>query len=182
VAKAGHRVTGVDYSHEALRIARAADVDDLADFRFVNINDRAALFELGAWMLGTGDEWCVFAHHTTQTLTTTNRQNLLLFLDLVLRGRGFADLISDENFSVAYERGKPSTWHLPFEWLERETEGHPLALERIDRWKRREGIQRRRVATTRVRRTNGRIEAGDEVFRRELRERATMMRDNQIEE
>ena len=171
LAKAGHRVTGVDYSHEALRIARAAAKPGDVDFRYLNVNDRAALIEFGAWMLGTGDEWFVFAHHTPQALTRTNRQNLFLFFDLVLRGRGFAEIVADETFSWKYERGKPSTWHLPYEWLEREIDGHPLSLRRIDRWSRRDGLQRRRVTASRVHRVPGRIRAGDTVFVRERRER-----------
>lgn len=171
LARSGHHVTAVDYSHEALRIARAGDLDGTVEFRYLNINDRAALFELGSWMLGTGDEWCVFAHHSPQSLTKANRQNLLLFLDLVLRGRGFADLVNDETFSIDYEHGRPSTWHLPFEWLQDESEGHPLDLRRIDRWKRRDGRQRRAVGTVRMRRLPGRITAGDEMFKRARRER-----------
>lgn len=170
LAKSGHQVTAVDYSHEALRIARAGDPDGSVDFRYLNINDRAALFELGSWMLGTGDEWCVFAHHSPQALTKGNRQNLLLFLDLVLRGGGFADLVNDETFSADYEHARPSTWHLPFEWLKSESEGHPLELRIIDRWKRRDGRRWRTVGAVRVRRNAGSINAGDEVFARARRE------------
>ncbi|HCS62193.1 MAG TPA: hypothetical protein DIW46_12510 [Microbacterium sp.] len=177
MSAAGHRVTAVDYSHEALRVARASDVEDRVDFRYLNINDRAALFELGSWMLGTGDEWCVFAHHTPQALTRGNRQNLFLFFDLVLRGRGFADIISDETLSAVYERGKPSTWHLPLAWMLREAEGHPLDLRRIDSWKRRDGRHFRRTNNVRVRRTTGRIEAGDRAYIRARNEREKQNRE-----
>ena len=117
-------------------------------------------------MLGTGDEWAVFAHHSVQSLTRVNRQNVLLFLDLVLRGAGFADIISDEDLAPDYVRGKPSTWHLPFEWLESEMQGHPLEL-RLMRWSERaHGEHRRRTTHTRIRRTDGRVRSGDAAFRR----------------
>lgn len=162
LAAAGYRVTGIDYSHEALRIARGDDEGGGVDFRYLNINDRAALIEFGMWMLGTGDEWYVFAHHSVQSLTKINRQNTLLFLDLVLRGNAFADIISDETMSAEYERGRPSTWHLPTEWLEREAQGHPLILRRLDSWKRRDQRQRRTVTSVRITRGQGAIGQGDE--------------------
>lgn len=167
LAAQGNRVTAVDYSHEALRIARNGAAADGVEYRYLNINDRAALLELGAWMLGTGDEWYVFAHHTAQTLTRVNRQNLYLFLDLVLRGDGFADLVNDETFSAHYKRGKPSTWHLPTSWVEDEIDGHPLDLERVGRRVRWDGGQPRKVATVRLRRTTGPVAAGDNTTRRE---------------
>lgn len=165
LAAQGNRVIGVDYSHEALRIARANTSDDRVDYRYLNINDRAALLELGTWMLGTGDEWFVFAHHTPQTLTKVNRQNLFLFLDLILRGKGFADLTSDETFSARYARGKPSTWHLPTAWIEREIEGHPLSIERVGRRIRWDVGQPRKVSTVRLRRTSAALTAGDNASR-----------------
>lgn len=157
MAQRGLRVTAVDYSHEALRLARGDDDGGGVDFRYLNVNDRAQLIEFGMWMLGTGEEWCVFAHHSVQAMTKVNRQNLLLFLDLVLRGRGFADVISDETPSASYRRGMPSTWHLPTEWLEQEAQGHPLELRVMSRRRRMDGHQRRTVATVRITRGQGHI-------------------------
>jgi len=162
LAAAGYRVTGVDYSHEALRLARGEDDGGGVDFRYLNINDRAELFDFGASMLGTGDEWYVFAHHSVQTLTKVNRQNVLLFLGLVLRGGGFADVVSDQSLSHMYRRGEPSTWHLPSDWLIREAEGHPLALQEISRWTRRDAGRRRSVATLRITRGEGRLRVTDD--------------------
>jgi hypothetical protein len=171
-------VVGVDYSHEALRIARAAGGEgDGVDFRYLNLNDRASVFEFGAWMLGTGEEWCVFAHHSLQTLTKTNRQNVYLLLDLVLRGRGFADVVSDDTMSRRYQHGKPSTWHLPQEWIDAELEGHPLVTDPLQKWRRRDGRQVRTVRSTRIRRTDGRVSAGDQRFIRERNERAKKIKE-----
>ena len=170
MADAGYRVTGVDYSHEALRIARGDDRGGNVDFRYLNLNDRAALFEFGSWMLGTGDEWYVFAHHSLQTLTKTNRQNVLLFFDLVLRGQGFAQLASDVTLSRHYRRGAPSTWHLPTEWLQQEAQGHPLAVTPLSHGRRWDGLSLRPVETVRIQRTSEPIRAGDAAYRRLLRE------------
>jgi len=168
LASRGNRVTGVDYSHEALRVARSTVRDGNPDFRYLNFNDRAALLEFGAWMLGTGDEWFIFAHHSVQSLTKTNRQNIYLLLDLVLRGRGFADIHSDIDLSRRYVHGQPSTWHLPSEWLEKELRGHPLRRELVHRTRRRDHRQLRRVNVERIRRIEGTVRAGDTVFAREL--------------
>lgn len=150
LARSGHHVTGVDYSHEALRLARQHDTDGRVDFRYLNVNDFASLLEFGTWMLGTGEEWCIFAHHSLQSVTKAGRQNVYRFLELVLRGAGYADVISDTTFSMRYLHGKPSTWHLPTEWIRQETEERSLTITRTaSRW-RLDGRQPRRVATTRI--------------------------------
>lgn len=151
LAESGHRVTGVDYSHEALRLARKQDRDGRVDFRYLNVNDMASLLEFGAWMLATGDEWCVFAHHSIQSLSKPGRKNVYRFLELVLRGQGFAEVVSDTTFSARYEHAKPSTWHLPTDWIRDETERRRLSIEETgNRWRLDAG-QPRRVATTRFR-------------------------------
>lgn len=171
LTRSGHRVTGVDYSHEALRIAREGTDSSLVEFRYLNVNDRAALFELGTWMLGTGDEWYVFAHHSVQALTRVNRQAFLLFLDLVLRGRGFADVISDQTMSWFYERGRPDTWHLPVDWIRSEIEEHPLAAEVIGRGLRKHRTQPRPTSHVRLTRVPGHVRGGDARAGRLARER-----------
>lgn len=152
IARRGHKVTAVDYSHEALRLARANDTDDLVDFRYLNVNDTAALLEFGARMLGTGDQWCILAHHSAQALPKPGRRNLYRFLDLVLRGQGFAELVNDATFSKHYQHSMPSTWHLPTEWLREESAefGFDMSVTRR-RW-RVDARQIRRVETVRVRR------------------------------
>ncbi|MFL0410651.1 methyltransferase domain-containing protein [Microbacterium paludicola] len=155
IARTGRRVTGIDYSHEALRLAREHDVDGLVDFHRVNVNDRAALYELGARMLATGDEWYVFAHHSVQAMTKVNRAGLYRFFELVLRGEGFAEIVSDTELSPFYEHGKPSTWHLPVEWIERETRERHLDVEVVARAVRRDNGRRRPTAAVRIRRRPG---------------------------
>lgn len=177
IADHGYRVTGVDYSHEALRLARGDDAGGGVDFRYLNLNDRAAVLEFGSWVLETGEEWFVFAHHSVQALTKTNRQNVLLLLDMVLRGRGFAHVISDVTLSYGYRRSAPSTWHLPTDWLVRESEGHPLSLVPVGRARRREGMRWRPTETVRVRRLTGRIESADAAYRRIQRESAAQERE-----
>lgn len=161
LARSGHRVTAVDYSHEALRLATNHDADGLVDFRYLNVNDLASLLQFGAWMLGTGDEWCVFAHHTLQSVPKVGRKNVYRFLELVLRGAGFADVVSDTTFSIRYEHGKPSTWHLPIEWLLREAVDRDLGVTPIaTRWRLDRG-QPRRVITSRFQHVTKPREADD---------------------
>jgi SAM-dependent methyltransferase len=155
LAKAGRRVTAVDYSYEALRLAGEHDTDSLVDFRYLNVNDRAALYEFGAWMLATGEEWYVFAHYTVQSLTKVNRSGLFRFFELVLRGDGFAELVNDTMLNPFYERGRPSTWHLPVEWLQEELAPRLLDAEVRDVDTRRERGKRLPTATVRITRKPG---------------------------
>lgn len=150
LAASGHRVTAVDYSHEALRLARTQVPEGAVDFRYLNINDRAALLEFGAWMLATGEEWCIFAHHTAESITKANRRGLFLFLELVLRGRGFADLIDYTTLSAAYEHAKPATWHLPTEWIAEEIEDLDLRVRRLRTWRRMDAKRLRTIAQVRI--------------------------------
>lgn len=167
LAQRGHQVTAVDYSHEALRLARKHDVEGSVDFRYLNFNDLASLLQFGTWMLGTGDEWCIFAHHTLQAVPKLGRQNVYRFLELVLRGAGFAEIVSDTTFSRNYAHSKPSTWHLPTDWLLNETAERELDVTEIAaRW-RLDARQPRRVVTARVKHASAprltRFEAQDQV-------------------
>lgn len=160
LAATGLDVTGIDYSHEALRIARAGGATS-AKFRHLNLNDRAAVLEFGAELLRDGRECYFFLHHSLQTLTKVNRQNVFLLLDLVLRGRGFAYAVSDEHLAFDYRRGDPGSWHLPVEWLEREIEGHPLAARRTTRGLRRYRGRLRQTRHVVLTRTPGHVLRGD---------------------
>ncbi|MFC4140325.1 MULTISPECIES: class I SAM-dependent methyltransferase [unclassified Microbacterium] len=152
IARRGYRVTAVDYSHEALRLARKNDTAGLVDFHYLNVNDMASLLAFGARMLGTGDEWFIFAHHSVQALPKTGRRNLYRFFDLVLRGQGYAELVNDTTFSKRYQHSMPSTWHLPTEWVEEEAEEYGFDLSVTRRRWRLDSRQLRRVETVRVRR------------------------------
>ena len=159
IARTGRKVTAIDYSLEALRLARQHDVDGLVDFHRVNINDRAALYTFGARMLATGEEWYIFSNYTVQSLTKVNRAGLYRFFEMVLRGRGFAELVDDTTLSPFYEREKPSTWHLPVDWIERETASRHLEIEVIAKGSRRVDGRKLPTATVRVRRLPGSLAA-----------------------
>lgn len=148
LASRGHRVDGVDFSLEALAIAR--DGDDSATFHALNVNDRAALLAFGADMLATGDEWVIFGHHMVQTLTAAGRQKLFQFLALVLRGDGFAWFTDDTDIAFDFDAGRPGTWHMAPEWYRSEGASHPLSFTDVATSDRADGDHRRRTATVRV--------------------------------
>lgn len=133
IARAGHQVLGVDFSHEALSIA-AANASDGARFAYVNINDRHDLFGLGAQLLATGEVWYVHVDDVVHGLTRANRQNLFDFLRLVLRGGGFAAGTVFTNLPQSYRRGDPTSWHYPRDWFEDEIAAHPLRVEFGPSW------------------------------------------------
>ncbi|MET0725110.1 MAG: methyltransferase domain-containing protein [Leifsonia sp.] len=148
IARAGHRVVGVDYSNEALNLARSSS-KTATDYRFVNLNDRHALFTLGFDLIETREPWWVFGHQLLQGMTKTNRRNVFFFLNLVLRGDAEAYVTMDTELPDSYRREDPTTWHLPVEWLHDEIVGYGLRYEtRSAGISNRYGIERRTVAAT----------------------------------
>jgi SAM-dependent methyltransferase len=112
LAAAGHTVIGVDFSFEALRVAKSNDGREVTYLR-VNANDRPALLALGADLLGTGERWYVLISDVLHGLTFTNRENVYLFLRLVLGAGGRAVVTFDTHRSRRYLRADPRTWHYP---------------------------------------------------------------------
>ncbi|MFC9917635.1 class I SAM-dependent methyltransferase [Agromyces binzhouensis] len=128
IAAAGHSVLGIDFSHEALSIASANAVAG-ARFAYANLNDRHDLFGLGAQLLATGEVWHVRIADLVHGLTQVNRENVFLFLQLVLRGEGFASGSVPTNLPKGYQRGNPTSWHYPRDWIEQEIGPFPLRVE-----------------------------------------------------
>ena len=132
MAEAGHHVVGVDYSHQALRLARELPppASGSLNLRYLNLNDRAAVLECAAHMLGTGEVWCVLAHLTLAAVTRATRENLYLLLRAVLRGGGIAVAVNDTDMPPDFSHRDPSTWHLPTERLDAEVGAHGLRVVR----------------------------------------------------
>lgn len=128
IASTGRRVMGIDFSHEALSIASKNAVPG-ATFAYTNVNDRHALFALGASMLATGEVWHVRIADVIHGLTLANRQALFEFLELVLRGGAVAWGTTYTDLPAWYERGDPTSWHYPEEWFEDELSKHALSVE-----------------------------------------------------
>ncbi|MFE6963799.1 LicD family protein [Agromyces sp. NPDC057679] len=128
IASTGHRVVGVDFSHEALSIA-AANAAPGTQFAYVNANDRHDLLALGARLLATGEVWHVRIADVIHGLTMTNRHGLFHLLELLLRGGAVAWGTTYTNLPASHRRDDPTSWHYPREWFETEIAEHALSLE-----------------------------------------------------
>lgn len=129
IAAAGHRVVGVDFSHEALAIARSSTDD--ARFHYLNLNDRSALLGFGLALVGSGERWYVHSRDVIHGLTRTNRKNVFTFLRLVLRGGAFAYFTTYTDFCREYRRGDPTSWHYPEDWILEESEGFGVTYRKV---------------------------------------------------
>lgn len=109
IAAAGHSVIGIDYSYEALRLARA-NSQGTVEYRFVNALQRAEFLQFGCELLASGKTWYVFANGTLQSFATGDYPQIYLFLRFILRGDGFAYLTNDVKNSTHHLRSDPETW------------------------------------------------------------------------
>lgn len=150
---AGHRVVGVDYSFEALRVAKVNDRHRSTLWR-INANDRTALLELGANLLDTGRPWYVLCTDVLHGLTFTNRENVYLMLRMVLRGPGRAVVTFDTHATMHYLRADPRTWHYSLRQLEEELAEDGLEIEHVHRGVRRTEMGWRRYAQVVIRRSD----------------------------
>lgn len=151
IADAGHRVVCVDFSFEALRVARLNDDHDVTLWR-INANDRPAILELGANLVDTGEPWYVLCSDVLHGLTYANRENVLLMLRLVLRGPARAIVTFDTHRVTAYDRVDPRTWHYDMNRFRAELKEAGLALDEIHQGVRRSEVGVRRYARAVVRR------------------------------
>ena len=149
--EAGHRVVGVDYSFEALRVAQLNDRHGTTLWR-INANDRTALLELGANLLGTGLPWYVLCTDMLHGLTFTNRENVYLMLRMVLRGPARAVVTFDTHPTMHYLRSDPRTWHYGLRQLRQELAEDGLEIEELHRGIRRTELGWRRYAQVVIRR------------------------------
>lgn len=126
-ASRGHRAIGVDYSYEALRVARQNASEGTTYLR-VNLNDRAATMELASQVLRTRKVWNFFLRDTLHGLTYVNRENVIMMLAASLRGSGLAYVTYYNTRSVDYRRGDPRTWFISDKRFAREVAEHGLEI------------------------------------------------------
>jgi SAM-dependent methyltransferase len=151
LAAEGHRAHGVDYSYAALALARAKPVPG-ARFSHLNLYDRRRVLELAAEIVRSGTSIRVTARDLLTGLTEEGRENVLLFLRLVLPGDGFALATIDTDYSVRWYRGdNPETWHLPLAGLRREAAAQDLEVEVLRRGRRSTDFGIRSTATVLIR-------------------------------
>lgn len=154
-AAAGHTVVGTDFSFEALRVARLNDEHEVTLWR-INANDRPAMLELGANLVGSRQTWYVFCNDVLHGLTHPNRENVLLLLRMVLRGGGVAVVGFDTHRTSAYLRSDPRTWHYPVEKFRQELAENGLEAVSVHRGVRRSDVGWRRCLTAVVQAAPGR--------------------------
>lgn len=152
MAAAGHRVIGLDFSYEALRLARSASPGGV-DYRYLNFNDRHALLGFGLELVESGEQWYFCANHLFAGVPDEGRANVFLFLRQLLRHDSFAYASVDTNFIRAYRRERPDSWHLPLEWLEQEASPFGLSVEVVNKGQRMSPFGRRAVASVVIRRS-----------------------------
>jgi SAM-dependent methyltransferase len=130
MAKAGHRVVGVDFSHEALRVANKENREGVTFFR-VNLNDRTAVFELAAQMVRTREVWHVFVRDTMHGLTYVNKENVMMFLGAALRPSALAYITFYRSRSKDYRRADPRTWGYGVRAFRRMAEENQLSVKSL---------------------------------------------------
>jgi hypothetical protein len=153
IAEHGHDVIGIDYSYKALAIARQATAG--FDLRYLNLYDRRRLLAFGAELVKSGRAWHFNLSHVLEGLTEEGRENVFLFLRLVLAKDAFAFATIDTNFITRhYRHENPETWHLPVDWVRREAGRHHLGIEVVATGSRKTSIGRRKTASLVLRRVD----------------------------
>ena len=121
LAASGHPVLGVDYSHEALRLARAGGSG--AEFRYLNFNDRHAVLDFAMEVIESGIEHRFIATELLHTLPPVGRENLLLMLRQLLERDATAMATFPVTLSrLKYAHGNPDSWHLTVESLQEQAD------------------------------------------------------------
>jgi hypothetical protein len=132
IAAAGHRVLGVDYSFEALRVARKTQPENV-EYRFLNLNDRHGLLLFALEMIDQGRQPYFFARNLLHVMPQLGRADLFA----MLRGLVTADTFLYATFDatpVPRISPNPLTWNVRTETLSTEAWrwglGTTLLLER----------------------------------------------------
>lgn len=127
IAAAGHRVVGIDFAYEALRVADKGP-ENRAQYLRVNLNDRPALLALAAHVVRTREVWHVFMRDTIHGLTHVNRENVFMFLAAALRADAIAYVTFYNSRTADYRRSDPRTWSYADERLTAATGEHGLRV------------------------------------------------------
>jgi SAM-dependent methyltransferase len=115
IAAAGHRVLGMDYSFEALRVARQTQPENV-EYRFLNLNDRHGLMLFALEMIDQGRQPYFFARNLLHVMPQLGRADLFI----MLRGLFTPDTFLYATFDatpVPRIPANPLTWNLRTETL-----------------------------------------------------------------
>lgn len=129
IAADGHQVVGVDYSFEALRVARQTQPDGV-DYQFLNLNDRHGLLGFTFNLIGAGRRPYFFARNLLHELPALGRTDLLVTLRGVLDEQTFLFATFDST-PVPLITANPETWTLTPARLRRETKRWRLGMTQL---------------------------------------------------
>jgi Methyltransferase domain/LicD family len=118
IAAAGHRVLGVDYSFEALRVARQTQPEDV-EYRFLNLNDRHSLLLFALEMIDQGHQPYFFARNLLHVMPQLGRSDVFAMLRCLLTPETFLYATFDAT-PVPRIPPNPLTWNLRTETLSAE--------------------------------------------------------------
>ena len=130
IAAAGHEVLGVDYSYEALRVARQTQPDNV-EYRFLNLNDRHGLLRFGFELVAANRRPYFFARNLLHEMPPLGRADLFTTLRGVLQDDTFLFATFDANH-IERIPANPETWALPIKTLRREAWRWRLGVTTLD--------------------------------------------------
>ena len=88
IAADGHQVLGVDYSFEALRVARQTQPEGV-EYRFLNLNDRHGLLLFAFELIDQGRQPYFFARNLLHQMPPLGRADLFVMLRGLLAPQTF---------------------------------------------------------------------------------------------
>lgn len=118
IAAAGHQVLGVDYSFEALRLARQTQPDNV-EYEFLNLNDRHQLLRFALDHIDAGREPFFFARNLLHEMPMLGRADLFVTLRGVLTPGTFLYATFDTS-PVTRIPSNPETWSIRLSTVRRE--------------------------------------------------------------
>lgn len=127
LAESGLDVVGVDYSIEALALARGASHTD-ATFAYLNLNDGYDAARFVRRMRGRGP-WWVFSRETLHTIPKDGRITAFATIAGLLGPQTCALLTVFTDFAENFDRPDPSTWHMREQWVREEAGAAGLSVE-----------------------------------------------------
>ena len=125
IAAAGHEVLGVDYSFEALRVARQTQPAGV-EYRFLNLNDRRTLIQFALELIDQGRAPYFYARNLLHEMRWLGRADLFVTLRGLLDAQTFMYATFDTT-PVPRVVGNPETWMLDVKTLRREAARWQLA-------------------------------------------------------
>jgi SAM-dependent methyltransferase len=126
IAAAGHQVLGVDYSFEALRVARQTQPNGV-EYRFLNLNDRHGLLRFAFELIDQGRQPYFFARNLLHQMPPLGRADLMVTLHGVLDAQTFLFATFDTT-PVPLIQANPETWTLRTARLGREARRFRLGM------------------------------------------------------